>query len=158
MFSACSNKTKTVNLTAEGINLFSEGPLFEGSNTATADWKMNEITVFDGKKLKDLKVEKATVKSVSFLVEPEIGSPQIDKIIMEMAASETSMARIALFEGSVIPGEVYNLQIAEIQKELEKFFLQDKITFVADVSILDQEYYDDLNISFTINFELEVAE
>lgn len=153
MFTSCSGETKTYTVSTPELLLTADGPLFEGSNTATANWSFSAADFFDGQEPKNLKFKEAKVKYITLIGCEGEELPSIDKVVIEMAAPETSMMRLAFFEGLIEPCKEYNLQIADLQKNLEHFFYQSGITFVADLNILDEEYWEDVELKIKVEFE-----
>jgi hypothetical protein len=158
LFSSCSGETKTYTVSTPELTLVAEGPLFEGSNTATAQWNFNAADFFDGQDVKKLKFQDAKVKYITLIGCEGEELPLIDKVVVEMAAPETSMMRVAYLEEVIEPCKEYTLGIADVQKGLEKFFQQSGITFVADLNIQDEEYWDDAELKIQIEFEFTVKQ
>jgi hypothetical protein len=146
MLSACgSTETKIININS--LVLVAEGPLFEGSNTATANWE-NE--------LKDLNVKSAQINSLKIWAEPQDDMPEIGEIVMEIAAPQTDMFRLGFIK-SFNYQEENALSLAEDQKKLAAFFKQSTLTFVADID-LPEDYFDDLILKMSAEISLEVSE
>jgi hypothetical protein len=156
--SACSYETKTYNFETSELNLVAEGPLFEGSNTATAIWKINPSIFFESQNPRDLKFTSGKVKRIVISSDSYADLPEIDQMVVEIAAPETPMMRLGILEQNTKAGESYELQLAENQEDLHKFFHQNEITFVADVNMLDEEYYDNISLNILVEFEFQTKE
>lgn len=152
---ACSGAGEKVDLTVTDLELFAEGYLFDGSNTATATWSFDQAKILEEKGHTGKKISQARITSITLSSEQSAELPSIDKVVIEMAAPGTRMIRIGLLQESLEPGESYPLQIADTQKGLEKFFEQQEITFVADANLLE-DFEDDLRLKLRVSFELEV--
>lgn len=158
LLTACSYESKNYNFETSELELVSEGPLFEGSNTATAIWKIKPEVFFENQNPKDLKFTEGKVKRIVISSDSYADLPEIDKIVVEIAAPETSMIRLGMLEKNIVAGESYELQLAENQEDLHKFFYQNEITFVADANMLDEEFYDDLKLNILVEFEFQTKE
>ncbi|MCC5932370.1 MAG: hypothetical protein JJU28_24205 [Cyclobacteriaceae bacterium] len=152
---ACGGAGEKVELIVSDLELFAEGYLFDGSNTATASWSFDQSRILEEKGHSGKKIAQARITSITIGSDENSELPSIDKVVIEMAASGTRMIRIGLLQESLEPGESYALQIADTQKGLEKFFEQEEITFVADVNLLE-DFEDDLRLKLSVSFELEV--
>jgi len=154
---SCSEETKIYTITTPELTLVAEGPLFEGSNTATADWKFTAADFFDGKDPESLKFKDAKIKYITIIgCDESVLKPQIDEIIIEITAPEISMMKVAHLQENIEPCLEYEMQVADVQKNLEQFFKQNGITFVGDVNILDEEYWDNLELKIQVEFEFTV--
>lgn len=158
LLSACSYESKTYGFETSELKLTAEGPLFDGSNTATAVWKIKPALFFENQKPQDLKFTSGKVKRIVISSENYTDLPEIDRIVVEIAAPETPMMRLGILSENIVAGESYELQIAESQEKLHKFFYQNEITFVADVNMLDEEFYDDLELNISVEFEFTTKE
>jgi hypothetical protein len=126
------------------VQLVSEGPLFGGSNTATGKWKSE---------LKE-KVKSVRFSSARISCSDSVLSGQIGNLVLQMAAAETSMKKIAFYKGNASSGNL-DLQMAEEQEGLEEFFRGQDITFVVDYDLLPEEYAD--NLKFTLEFDADLT-
>lgn len=155
LFFGCGGAGEKVELIVSDLELFAEGYLFDGSNTATATWLFDQSNFLAEKGLSGKKISQSRITSITLSSDGDAELPSIDKVVIEMAAPDTRMMRIGLLQESLEPGESYGLQIADTQKGLEKFFEQKEITFVADVNLLE-DFEDDLSLRLRVSFELEV--
>jgi hypothetical protein len=154
---SCSGETKTYTVSTPELTLVAEGPLFEGSNTATADWKFNAADFFDGRDPASLKFKEAKIKYITIIGCDDYETmPQVDEIVVEIAAPGTSMMRVGYLQQNIEPCMEYTMQVADIQKNLEEFFKQSGITFVADINVLDEEYWENAELKIKVEFEFSV--
>ncbi|MGY6560569.1 MAG: hypothetical protein ACXITV_00525 [Luteibaculaceae bacterium] len=144
---SCSSTSTQIIETGE-LELIASGPLFEGNNTATADWD----NPLEGKKVKAAKI-----KSLEIWVENAEDFPEINKTIMELTAANTNMIRIAFKDTPLDFEEKNTLKLADNQKKIEKYFAANKITFVADLDI-SEDYFEDLILKLSATFEVEVQD
>jgi hypothetical protein len=81
--------------------------------------------------------------------------PKVGKMVMEMKSKYTSMTRIGLLESNIQTDKSYDLQIAGKQEELETAFEDERITFVGDFDMLQEDFYDDVVFDLQVTFEVE---
>lgn len=151
---SCSNEIETIQIETPELNMTADGPLFEGANTATVSWDfiLNEILGFDEK----VNIKNAKISKVEFLMEEAEELPELEKMVFEVTSKNTSMTRIGLYEGKIEAGSPFLLSLAAKQVNLVSAFEDGKITFVGDFDLKDEEYWEDLNFSLKIVFELEI--
>ncbi len=154
-FQSCSVETETYLVEAPTLELKAVGPLFEGSNTATATWEFQ---------LKDLlpdvegeiSLHEAKVTAVKVTPIGEEDFPKVDKMVMEIKSKYISMTRIGLLESNIKTGRTYDLSVADKQKDIVTALQDERITFIGDFDMLDEEYYEDVNFSINVTFEVQV--
>lgn len=153
---SCTGETETIRIESPELTMTSEGPLFEGANTATSSWdfNLNEILGLGADEKANLK--NAKISKVEFLLEDAEDLPELEKMVFEVTSKNTSMTRIGLYEGKIEPRSPFQLSLAAKQENLASAFEDGKITFVGDFDLKDEEYWEDLNFSLKIVFELEV--
>lgn len=151
---SCAVETEKHEVSTPILDLKAVGPLFEGSNTATATWEFSLEELFPDLE-GDIIVKKAKITGIN--VKPRTGMdfPKVGKMVMEMKSKYTSMTRIGLLESNIQPDKSYNLQIAGKQKELETAFTDERITFVGDFDMLDEDFYEDVVFDLQVTFEVE---
>lgn len=125
------------------LALVSEGPLFNGSNTATGIWKPAVST-----KVKSARFTSVTISGADSSLAGLVGN-----LVLQIAAPEADMKKIAFIKGNAGQGQL-KLLIAEEQKELEAFFRGQEITFVIDYDLLPEEYAG--NLRFNLEFDAEL--
>lgn len=151
---SCSVETEKHEITTPVLDLKAVGPLFEGSNTSTATWEFNLEDLFpevEG----DLIIEKAKITNIN--IKPKSGTdyPKIGKMVMEMKSKYTSMTRIGLLETNIQTDKSYDLQVAKSQEEIDVAITDERITFVGDFDMLQEDYYDDVIFDLQVTFEIE---
>lgn len=151
---SCSVETDLHQITTPTLNLKATGPLFEGSNTATATWEFSLEELFPNLE-GDIKVEKATITKINVQPKPDLDYPKIGKMVMEMKSKYTSMTRIGLLEKNIQKDKSYDLQIAGKQKDIDVAITDERITFVGDFDMLDEDFYDDVSFDLQVTFEIE---
>lgn len=132
------------NLEKIKVQLVSEGPLYGGSNTATGKWKAPSMA----------KVHSAKITAASLYSADTSLNGLAANVVLQVAAAETQMKKIAFFKGNAGAGSL-KLSLAEDQKGMEEFFKGQEITFVADFDLLPEEYAG--NLSFTLEFDAELT-
>lgn len=147
---ACSN-TETLNFDSEEVTLTAEGPLYDGSNTASADWTAD---------LSSLNIEAAAIQSARVTgITVTTNTPEdmalIQDITFQFAGKDVSMQQVGFLNPVPAGSTALQLQIAEEQKDIAKFFKLANMTWVSDVN-LNAEKEDNLELKVRLNFELEV--
>jgi hypothetical protein len=150
LFTACNKKTKE-NILLEPITLSAEGPYFEGPNSFQGKIGL-DVTKFlkekgyNNDQLKDIKIVRATVMLDS-------SSVNIQDLTLQVVSEKESMKKLA-FINPLTPGsKKIDLSVAEEQKELAQYFLEE------GTLVLDANFLKDLeqNVSFTVSLELELT-
>lgn len=153
-FSACTPETESHTVTTPGLKLNAAGPMFEGPNTATAGWEFQLSGLLENTGKKDLR--SARIQELQVTTPADANFPGIDKMVLEMKSKNTSMHRIGLLENSIKPGKTYTFKVAEQQKEVLEALKDEKITFVGDFELLEEEYYDDIEFELQVTLQLNV--
>lgn len=150
---SCSVETETHTVETPVLELKATGPLFQGSNTATATWKYSLEELFP--EINDeIVIENTRVTSIKMIPKPDLNYPNMGKVIMEMKPKETNMLRIGLLENNFIKGQSNSLSVAAVQEDFDKAFKDGRLTFVADFDLLEEDYYDDLSFDLIVTFEV----
>jgi hypothetical protein len=152
---SCSVETETYVIETPVIELKAVGPLFEGSNTATATWEFQLADLFpelEG----DIQLHEAKVTAVKITPIGEEDFPRVDKMVMEIKSKYISMTRIGLLESNIKAGRTYNLNIADKQKDIVTALQDERITFIGDFDMLEEEYYEDVSFQLSVSFEVQV--
>jgi hypothetical protein len=153
MFS-CSVDTEKHEITTPILDLKAVGPLFEGSNTATATWEFSLKDLFP--KLEEtIKIEKAKVKSIQVQTREGMDFPKIGKMVIEMKSKYTDMTKIGLLDDNIQPNKKYTFQVADEQDDLQTAITDERITFIGDFDMLEDEYYDDVIFDLLVTLEIE---
>jgi hypothetical protein len=145
-FVAACSTTETHTLETDFLVLTAEGPLFEGNNTATLDWKADDA--FWGENLRAEDIKSAKVSAAKVEVESADGG--IRDVTIQLAGQDLGMQKIAFFD------EDGNVNLASKQENLASFFTDSYPTVVADFD-LAEDFYDDLEIRVKLRFEVEAA-
>jgi hypothetical protein len=133
------------NLEKVQVTMVSEGPLYNGPNTATGIWKPDILGAG--------KVKSARFTAVRIIAADSSMDGLMENMVLQMAAPETEMKKIAFIKGAAT-GKQISLQVAEEQKDLKDFFKGQEITFVTDYDFLPEELND--NLQFTLEFDVEL--
>lgn len=150
LFLISCTETETKTITSTSIEM-SDDYLMEGSNTVTGVW------IVDLEDVRIDKVESAKVKSVNIEMQQPDNSTIVSGVIMQLAASGTSMQRVGVLNPVPEEQKVFQLTIAEKQENLVDLLKQEEITFVADIN-LSEEPTSGFLIKTTVEFELEVKQ
>jgi hypothetical protein len=151
---SCSVETETHIVKTPTLELAAVGPLFQGSNTATATWEYSLKELFsevDG----EIVIEGARISSIEITPKENVDYPNIGGVVMEMKPKNTSMTRVGLLETNFNNDQVNSLNVAEMQEDLNESFKDERLTFVGDFDLIDEEYYDDLTFDLVVTFEIQ---
>jgi hypothetical protein len=145
MLSACGSGSKK-ELRKIKVDLKTDGPLYSGSNTATGTWSpaLEENT----------EVSAARFTSVRFRCEDTILAGNVDNMVLQLAAPNAEMRKVAFFKGKASGNEV-SLQLADDQDDIRDFFRGQEVTFVVDYDFIPEELNDNLNFSIEFDAELQ---
>lgn len=151
---SCSVETETHIVETPVLELEATGPLFQGSNTATVTWEYSLEELFP-KINNEIVIESARVSTLKIIPKKSVDYPSLGKVVMEMKPKNTNMTRVGLLETSFDNNKANSLNVAEIQEDFEEAFKDEKLTFVADFDLLDEEYYDDISFDLVATFEIQ---
>lgn len=130
------------------VRVYAEGPLYEGSNTATGIWQVNLGELFPEHDLRNNTIKSARIESVVIEYAPEF---PVKNLKVELTGRNVDMQKIA-FANNIPQGETKPaLIVANEQKKIEKFLALDQVTVVADVDLAED--LDD-NFSALVKFKL----
>jgi hypothetical protein len=76
-------------------------------------------------------------------------------MVMEMKSKYTKMNRIGLLESNIQQDKNYDLQVADKQEEVDVAITDERITFVGDFDMLDEDFYDDVIFDLQVTFDIE---
>lgn len=147
---ACSN-TETLTFDSEEVTLTAEGPLYDGSNTASADWTAD----FSQQGIDPAAIQSARVKSISISTANPADMALIQDITFQFAGKDVSMQQVGFLNPVPTGSSTLSLQIADEQEDIAKFFKLANMTWVSDVN-LNAEKEDNLELKVRLGFELEV--
>jgi len=156
LMASCSAETESLTITSPELRLSSEGPLFEGANTATASWEFDLAELVGRSEEGQVNVKNARLTHVEIILEEGDNLPGIENMVFEMTSKNTSMTRLGLYEGRIEPGQTVQLNVASQQDNLSSAFEDGRITFVGDFNLLEEEYWDDIHFSLKATFDLEL--
>ncbi|GGE07516.1 hypothetical protein [Psychroflexus salis] len=151
---SCSVETEKHEIVTPVLELKAVGPLFEGSNTSTATWEFTLEELFptiEGEVI----IEKARITAIQVKPKSNLDLPKISKMVMEMKSKYTKMNRIGLLESNIQQDKTYDLQIADEQEEVDVAITDERITFVGDFDMLDEDFYEDVIFDLQVSFEIE---
>jgi hypothetical protein len=143
----CTRGGEQLSLETGKVVLVASGPLFEGSNTATAEWTPARESV-EGKKITSARVSKIRLTGTGLYAD------LFSDITFSLAASGADMRRVGVLNPVAVGDSTWELQVAEEQKNIEDFFEGKPITLVADVN-LNRDLDADLNLIAEVVFVTE---
>jgi hypothetical protein len=131
LISSCS-KGREIIFTTDEITMTASGPIMEGSNTATAEINL-QLSDFLQKNATSL-AELAAVKlsKATFMLPDTVDTALMSEVTLQLAADNAAMQKVAVLNPVPEGKKIFDLQVAQEQKDLEKTMKQDKVTFVAD--------------------------
>lgn len=147
----CASKLTIQEIETPELLMSAEGPLFEGANSATATWEFDLGQILGNE---DTKVSSAKIIAVEVILRGSEDLPALEKMVFEVTSKNTPMTRIGLYEGVIIEGQSFTLNIANQQENLASVFADGKMTFVGDFDLKDQEYYQNLEFTLLVKFEV----
>lgn len=154
LFVSCRGELETHIVKSPILELKAIGPMFEGANTATVTWKYKLeklIPEFNKEtKIEDFRIYSIKIKPIKDLEYPEIG-----KIVMELKPGNQAMSRVGLLEGDFDKNKSNELSIADIQEDFDEGFIEERLTFVADFDLKEEEFFDDIKFELEVTFELK---
>lgn len=151
----CTPETETETLTTPGLQMHAEGPFFEGPNTVTVSWEF-DLQDYTNGKIQVNNLHKASIEEISITLKSGNEIPVIERVVIETTSTNTSMNRVGMLERQIKADEPYTLKIADIQKEVADALKDQKITFVADFDLADEEFFDDIHFELRVKFDVEV--
>ena len=154
MSTSCAVETKKHEIETPVLELKANGPLFKGSNTSTATWEFSMQDLFPSVE-GEIIIEKAKITAISIQPRSDLDLPKISKMVMEMKSKYTKMNRIGLLEINIQKDKSYNLKLVDKQEELAVAITDERITFVGDFNMLDEDFYGDVIFDLQVNFEIE---
>jgi len=143
----CTGAGEKLSLETGKVVLVASGPLYEGSNTATAEWTPVRESV-EGKKITSARVSKIRLTGTGLYAD------LFSDITFSLAATGADMCRVGVLNPVAVGDSTWELQVAEEQKNIEDFFKGKPITLVADVN-LKRDLEADLNLTAEVVFETE---
>jgi hypothetical protein len=154
LVSSCAVETETHIVETPVLDLKVTGPLFEGSNTATATWEYSLEELFPEIN-NEIVIEGARVSTIKIIPKADIDYPELGKVVMEMKPKNNGMTRIGLLETNFDKSNANSLNVAEVQEDFDEAFVDERLTFVGDFDLLAEEYFDDLAFDLIVTFEIQ---
>lgn len=151
---SCSVETETHIVETPTLELQAEGPLFQGSNTATVTWQYSLKELFPEID-NEIVIEDARVSTIKIIPVSNNNYPNIGKVVMEMKPKNNGMTRVGLLETNFDNSQANNLNVAEIQEDFDKAFKDERLTFVADFEMIDEDFYDNVTFNLIVSFEIQ---
>ncbi len=150
---SCGGDLKILEVETPEMDMVAEGPMFEGSNTATASWEFDLQNLLGDE---GSSVSKAKVTAIEFRVVPEEDLPSLENMVFEVTSQNTSMTRIGLYDNTLVTDEIMESSVAGQQENLAAAFNDGKMTFVGDFALLEEEFYDNVRFKVKVKFELGI--
>lgn len=150
---SCSVETETHTVKTPVLELKSTGPLFQGPNTATATWEYKVKDLFP-ELSNGIRIENARVSTIKIIPKTGVDYPKLGKVVMEIKPKNNGMTRIGLLETNFDNSKANSLNVAQIQEDFKKAIKGEKLTFVADFDLLEEDYYDDLSFDLIVSFKI----
>lgn len=153
LFLSCTTETESFIVKTPPLNLQASGPFFAGSNTLSATWEysieelipeMNDKTV----------VENVRVNTIKIVPKSDLSYPQIGQVVMQIKSENKNLSRIGLLESNFKINQSNNLKVWQIQDNLHKAIIDEKVVFLADFEMLDNKFDDDLSFDLIVTFNV----
>jgi hypothetical protein len=153
VMAGCTGSSTIQEIETPELQLSAEGPLYGGSNSATATWEFDLSELLGSK---EKQVSEAKITSVEVILKGVENLPALEKMVLEVTSKNTAMTRIGLYEGAIGEGQAVALTIASEQENLASAFADGKMTFVGDFDLLDEEYLGNVEFALKVKFELGI--
>ncbi len=143
-------KSEPIQTDVQKLETIAVGPLFEGVNTATVEFDIQNILP---KEVKKEQLSDVRIKSIHLSL-ADSDAPVPNSFTVLLASPNTSMKECGFIQEESIKMNNYNVSLAEEQDFLLEI-LQDKMqTLVIDFD-LEGEYFDDYAVTAAIDWELK---
>lgn len=143
-------KSEPIQTDVQKLETIAVGPLFEGINTATVEFDIQNILP---KEVKKEQLSEVRIKSIQLSLS-DSAAPVPNSFTVLLASPNTSMKECGFIQEESIKLDNYNVSLAKEQEFLEEI-LQDKMqTIVIDFD-LNEEWFDDYTITASIDWELK---
>lgn len=144
-------KSEPIQTDFQKLETFAVGPLFEGINTATVEFDIQNILP---KEVKKEQISEVRIKSIQLgLVDS--AAPVPNSFTVLLASPKTSMKECGFILEESIKMNNYNASLAEEQEFLVEILQDEMQTLVIDFD-LKEDWFDDYKITATINWELKI--
>jgi hypothetical protein len=150
---SCS-QLQTHEFSIANIEITADGPLYEGINTATGEYKVDITTFLDSISSKIQNLHRAKLVSARLSLVDSLNFNIVGDVTLLLAGENTEMKSLAFL--NPIPEDLKEIQLslAEEQPKVVNYFKESQITFVVDADIL-QDTMIDLRMLGTFIFELQ---
>ena len=144
-------KLEPIQTDVQKLETIAVGPLFEGINTATVEFDIQNILP---KEVKKEQLSEVRIKSIQLSLS-DSAAPVPNSFTVLLASPNTSMKECGFINAEAIKINNYKVSLAKEQDFLVDI-LQDKMhTLVIDFN-LDEEWFDDLTVTADIDWELKI--
>ncbi len=151
---ACQTETETKIIETPNLDLKMTGPMFSGPNTATVTWEYSIAELIPD--VQNVQIENARITGIKITPKNSVDYPELGQIVMEVKPKDAGMSRVGLLEHNFDTSKANNLSVAEVQEDFDDAFEEGKLTFVADIDMIAEEYFDDLTFDLVVTFEIEI--
>ena len=143
-------KSEPIQTDVQKLETIAVGPLFEGVNTATVEFDIQNVLP---KEVEKEQLSEVRIKSIQLSL-LDSAAPVPNSFTVLLASPNTSMKECGFIQEESIKMNNYNVSLAEEQEFLVEI-LQDKMqTLVIDFD-LKEDWFDDYTVTATIDWELK---
>ena len=143
-------KSEPIQTDVQKLETIAVGPLFEGINTATVEFDIQNILP---KEVKNEQLSEVRIKSIHLSLS-DSAAPVPNSFTVLLASPNTNMKECGFIQEESIKMNNYNVSLAKEQEFLEEI-LQDKMqTLVIDFD-LKEDWFDDYKVTAAIDWELK---
>ncbi|MFN3529468.1 MAG: hypothetical protein ACK417_06060 [Bacteroidia bacterium] len=150
----CNTATQTIEVESPSLRLTAEGPLYDGSNTATAAWRIN-IAEWLGEDIVSTDIVSAKITSIRLKSRNTENFDLLNDVSVQLAGPKVAMKKVGFLNPVPADLGILDLKLAEDQKGLAEFFGLREITLVADLD-LKEEFDDDLQFDAQLKLTFEI--
>ena len=143
-------KSEPIQTDVQKLETIAVGPLFEGVNTATVEFDIQNVLP---KEVEKGQLSEVRIKSIQLSL-LDSAAPVPNSFTVLLASPNTSMKECGFIQEESIKMNNYNVSLAGEQEFLVEI-LQDKMqTLVIDFD-LKEDWFDDYTVTATIDWELK---
>jgi hypothetical protein len=143
-------KSEPIQTDVQKLETIAVGPLFEGVNTATVEFDIQNVLP---KEVEKEQLSEVRIKSIQLSL-LDSAAPVPNSFTVLLASPNTSMKECGFIQEESIKMNNYNVSLAGEQEFLVEI-LQDKMqTLVIDFD-LKEDWFDDYTVTATIDWELK---
>jgi hypothetical protein len=151
VFIGCKNKIETKTYILENVEFVSEGPLFEGANSAQYEVLVDATKLFANDKTSD-NIKEAKLISCQLVASDSSDFSNVSGFVLQLTAENAEMTEFGLLN-QVNVGKMVQLNPSE--KDAAKFFKQNKFILLMD-TYLKKDQEQNLKFKATIVFEVKI--